>query len=372
MSIVTWIRPFTLGEGNLGRIADKATWAFNLLTAAGLQFGHATGGTTLSASKAGIITFNAWNHVALVWNGSMTASEILFYLNGTGYSPSTTANGTVGLSSDAANSLIIGNNTGATRTFDGRIACLSIYNRVLTAGEIKLLMYRPLAPLSGLVGLWPLWGGSTAEPDLSGYGSHGTLTGTLTSAAPPVAAPYSTSAHSFAPYQVASATVDLAASSAGTSAVTAKLGITRELAAAPAGTSSVTAALKVGSAQQLAAISTGGCTVTAALTVNKAQRMAATSVGTSTVAAGLAVSVGLRAQAQGVGTLSAALAVGKALRAASAGVSSFSAALYIPVRRRVFGSPPAGAGQVFGAAPSGTTRVFDDAPDAGTRRIFKQ
>ena len=41
--------------------------------------------------------------------------------------------------SDASNNLLIGNNAGMSRTFDGKLDEVRVYNRALSADEVKQL-----------------------------------------------------------------------------------------------------------------------------------------------------------------------------------------------------------------------------------------
>lgn len=149
MTIVGWIRPDTLGEGpSLGRIIGKTTgntaaggWTLNLDTTNRLTFSVDYATTDLLRRSANnTITMGAWQHVAVTWNGSSTASNAIIYINGAVPSYATTTNASGARANDAAQNIAIGNPPTLTdRSFDGRIDDLRIYNRVLTAAEIASL-----------------------------------------------------------------------------------------------------------------------------------------------------------------------------------------------------------------------------------------
>src|SRR5207249_3306508 len=81
--------------------------------------------------------------------------------------------------------LTIGNRTDGLRTFDGQIADVQIYNRTLSSTEVSQIQANSSAVTSGLVGYWPLMGGTT-ETDRSGQGNTGTVFGpTISSDSPP-------------------------------------------------------------------------------------------------------------------------------------------------------------------------------------------
>lgn len=203
-TLSAWIYPESMGESSKGRIFDKAAtttptlgWIFNIANNEGdyqIGFTH-SGSTVLSRrSVANTIVPNVWQHVLVTWDGSTTATNIRIYVNGTEVSYQTTSNG-ASLTSDAAQTLRIGNSADGARTFDGYIDEPRIYDRVLSATEIAELYALGATKFqdtqsnqltNGLVGYWPLNG-----PDISGttaYDRNGGSTsndGTLTNSPTP-------------------------------------------------------------------------------------------------------------------------------------------------------------------------------------------
>ncbi|OHA29992.1 MAG: hypothetical protein A3B08_02015 [Candidatus Taylorbacteria bacterium RIFCSPLOWO2_01_FULL_43_44] len=196
LTISTWVYPRTEGELNRGGILRKenfptAGWDFGFDSAGtnALFFRHFyDGGTNLIRdSSDSAVTLNKWNYITLTWDGSTTATGIKFYVNGieTGYD--TTQNGVGNRVSDASSNLDIGI-APAANTWDGLIDDVRIYNRALTAAEVKALYQSGAVAINssqnnrlkdGLVGLWSFNGGDmngNTAYDRSGSNNNGTLT----------------------------------------------------------------------------------------------------------------------------------------------------------------------------------------------------
>jgi hypothetical protein len=121
------------------------------------------------------INFNQWHHAAVVTN----SGNVTFYLDGA-------ADGTA-TGAPALNLRYIGTDV-SQDTLDGKIDEVRVYNRALSADEIKALYNQAGSKFhasqenqltTGLVGYWPFNGpdisGTTAY-DRSGQGNNGTLT----------------------------------------------------------------------------------------------------------------------------------------------------------------------------------------------------
>lgn len=136
----------------------------------------------------GSYTGGAWKHFAVTYNGSSSTNDAVFYKNGVSVavtklaSPSGSNN-----TDDSSLNLIVGNReTTKNRATDGRLAYMSVHSGILTAVEVNELMYKPCSIPAGNVLCAPEWG-DTTEPDLSGHGSTGTVTGAAAFAdGPPV------------------------------------------------------------------------------------------------------------------------------------------------------------------------------------------
>lgn len=205
-----WIKPTSL-SGVQG-VIDKRTDASTLNAySIGLNYG----GTIVSSDRFGIelsnsgsnpsgspgaaistsyLTAGQWQHVVLVFNKD-GAVNYTFYINGV----SVPIVASVDLDNTIYNSsqeLIVGavNHT-ATGFFNGLIDEVRIYNRALSATEVKALSQSGTVKLQtsqntkvtdGLVGMWSFDGSSITTNqilDVSGNGYHGGFIGSATSSA---------------------------------------------------------------------------------------------------------------------------------------------------------------------------------------------
>ena len=148
-----WIYASGWGEGGFGRIADKSNaenpasgWQLSLDGAdQALNFEAAFSGSTGRwASPAGSISLNTWHHVTLVYNSKSPLNDPVFYIDGVvqPLTESAAPSGTV--NPDLAHDLTLGNHSGAsTRTFDGRLDDIRLYDRMLSASQAIELSNRP-------------------------------------------------------------------------------------------------------------------------------------------------------------------------------------------------------------------------------------
>lgn len=148
LTISAWIYPQTEGENSFGRIIDKGTdnsctsgWCFSTTSSGGagrLEFrvDHATT-DLLRQSGNNSITLNTWQYVTVVWDGSSTAAKIKFYVNGVEVSTyATTTNGIGGKTDDSASNIRLGNDNSTSRTFDGTLDDIRVYNYVRSQKQI--------------------------------------------------------------------------------------------------------------------------------------------------------------------------------------------------------------------------------------------
>lgn len=137
-----WIYPKSVGEqtANGGVIIGKATgptntvangWFLLLTTSNAIKF-TADGSTdlvrTTGTTAGNVVTLNTWNHVAVTWDGSVTATNVHIYINGVEANTYATSTDGVNLTSDATPTLIIGNDSTSADTFDGFIDNVRVYN----------------------------------------------------------------------------------------------------------------------------------------------------------------------------------------------------------------------------------------------------
>lgn len=182
MTVSAWINPVSAGTGSGGRIVDKsnggAGWSLKMNGASVVQFAASEFATTDATRNSGsVITLNTWQHVAVTWTGSATATNINLYINGV-LSNGTATNGAGALRDDTASPLAIGNRPfDAGRGFDGQIDDARVYNRILTATEIQALADSTAPSVPGSLSALPVsgtqinlsWTGSTDNVAVTNY-----------------------------------------------------------------------------------------------------------------------------------------------------------------------------------------------------------
>ena len=138
LSISAWVYPLSAGE-SYGRIIDKTNNSTSA-TAGIMMYLNNSPYIIVSlnninlSSTASSVPYNTWTHLCVTIDNSGVA---IIYINGI-----QNASKTIGLPSSINNvyPFTIGNRANATdRTFDGKIDDVRIYNRVLSAEEIKIL-----------------------------------------------------------------------------------------------------------------------------------------------------------------------------------------------------------------------------------------
>ena len=145
LTVSAWIKPRSLGGANHGRFVEKGTvgtngWSIYFDSGGGFTF-DVEFPTYLevvtTASGAGL---NTWQHVVVVWDGSVTAANVKIYVNGVLQSHSTDHNGAGTRASDAAGNVNIGRSASVSgRFFDGGIDEVRVYNRAFTQTEVTNL-----------------------------------------------------------------------------------------------------------------------------------------------------------------------------------------------------------------------------------------
>ncbi len=149
-TVSAWIHPRGWGEGNFGRIFDKADnlgtnrngWAFELYgSRQSLLFQQGfSGGIGNWVTPVNSISLNEWQHVALVYDSSFDTNDPVIYINGVPQTVTEIDTPSGAFRSDAALNLTIGNySLDTNRTWDGLIDDLRIYDRALDSDEIDSL-----------------------------------------------------------------------------------------------------------------------------------------------------------------------------------------------------------------------------------------
>jgi len=172
LTISAWISPRSFGQAGWGRIVDKGNGASGFsffLNESDYGLGYVIYGGPLAWSNSAVVTLNQQQHVAVVYDESL--STITFYVDG---QPAGSSNYQTNPIDSSSNPLYIGiRGFDMNRDFDGLIGNVRIYNRALSSTEIQQLSS---ANNSGLIGLWRFNDepGNTAQ-DASGYDNTATL-----------------------------------------------------------------------------------------------------------------------------------------------------------------------------------------------------
>jgi hypothetical protein len=162
---------FTKGGGS-----GKRFRLFGGTSAGSMMLAVSQATTIATAQSAGsTVTANAWQFLAATFDGSFVPRLYRATLGSTvaevSYATQTTGVG--GITSDAAQSMLVGGD--ASNPFPGRMAEAFILPAVLNAGQLTTLAYGMLPRECRLYA--PLWGNASPEPDYSGNKNNGTLTG---------------------------------------------------------------------------------------------------------------------------------------------------------------------------------------------------
>jgi len=145
-TITSWIN-IKSDANNNARIVDKAFgntftngFAFLVINQTALRFGYDfTGGNARWSTNNGTIPIDTWHHVAVTYNRDSIDNDPKFYIDGVSsnvtqnVAPSGTAD------SDAGNNVSIGAFSDGTNVFSGKIDEVRMYNRYLSADEIRRL-----------------------------------------------------------------------------------------------------------------------------------------------------------------------------------------------------------------------------------------
>ena len=151
-TISTWIKLNGYGETSYGRVFDKENgnsdgWNFFVGNAAATNLGsiaylhHGIGSYGVWSSPTNSITVGNWYHAVMVYDRTSYLNDPVFYINGALVATTENQSPPAGaMDNDNLRSVFIGNsNAAAERTFNGSIDDVRVYNRALSAGEIKML-----------------------------------------------------------------------------------------------------------------------------------------------------------------------------------------------------------------------------------------
>lgn len=192
MTWAMWIWITGAGGGSFGRVVtntagDRTMW----YDSAGGIFLWTVGFTTFGGQwSIAIPSTGAWHHLAWTYDAGSTANDPIMYVDGSSVTV-TEVQAPSGTLLTTGTAFLIGNRNDGIRHWNGKIAEVAHWNRILSAGEIATLGTSGFTPgciKSGLVAYWPLQGTASPEPELIAA-ANGTLTGTATQTHPTVRQP---------------------------------------------------------------------------------------------------------------------------------------------------------------------------------------
>jgi hypothetical protein len=143
MTISTWVNPDS--DGGPGKILTKGLvdgtnyWQLIQRATKAIEFSvdRWSSGEMTRTSNNDFITWGSWNHIVSTWDGTNGATSIHLYVNGTEVTYASTVNTGDTPTTDESGNVYLGGSPG--RYYDGIQSETSIWNRVLTAGEIAAL-----------------------------------------------------------------------------------------------------------------------------------------------------------------------------------------------------------------------------------------
>jgi|GEM_PF-2262778 len=149
-TVAAWVRAESDGGGNAGRVvsttgsADTKGWYLDVNDeSSGLvrfRFEQNRGTTDTVYTTFRTVPINEWAHVVITYDGSDPATKFpIAYINGELVSWDSETAGSGAITSDSGEILFIGNRWGAARTWDGDIDLFQLWDRVLSADEVRQL-----------------------------------------------------------------------------------------------------------------------------------------------------------------------------------------------------------------------------------------
>lgn len=188
-TLSVWCRPYSDGGGNAGQVlstadsADTKGWFLRVenesvgLVRYAFQQNRATTDTFYNTFRT--FPIYQWHHVVITYDASAPATKFpTIYIDGQLITPDTQTAGSGAVASDTGQKLIAGNRAAADRGFDGDVDQVLLWDRVLSAQEVRQLYgvtqdrFRP-----SLVGLDAPSATATAQPVEMLGGAGGTTSG---------------------------------------------------------------------------------------------------------------------------------------------------------------------------------------------------
>lgn len=136
-TMVMWVYPTTSTNT---RIYDRNgnNFLFGGAPANSLSMSISAATTALVVNtNASTVTFNTWNHIAMTWDGSSTATNVHIYVNGVEVGYSTQQNAIGAITDQTGSTLYLGNRSAGDRNLQGKVTEIAFFNRVLSSLEVS-------------------------------------------------------------------------------------------------------------------------------------------------------------------------------------------------------------------------------------------
>ena len=143
-TVSAWIKPSSDGENNEGRIADKANWILFIDGESGstvnLKFQQNFSGNSPVWTVTAGITLNKWNHIVVTYDSDATGNNPIIYINGVSQTVTESVVPSGTRVTDVGSDLTVGNNAAGSRTFDGDLDELQLFDSILTQSIVTSLL----------------------------------------------------------------------------------------------------------------------------------------------------------------------------------------------------------------------------------------
>ena len=140
MTFAAWVYKTGDGEGNYGRILDFGNSDIAVYTGPDDRIWMNVkwnGPSTVQWRTTEAISLNAWTHIAVTYDATSSSNDPKIYINGVAATVTHIAGTKTGAYYGIlVQSCYIGNNSGATRTWEGNLADIAIWNSILTPESI--------------------------------------------------------------------------------------------------------------------------------------------------------------------------------------------------------------------------------------------
>lgn len=191
VSVAAWLYRTTNGDNqNIVYKGSLLCVVTNAVAEGGLQFAFLRATTATNfVTNAAILPLNTWKFVVCTFDDAAGTEVAIYHGDLTtamaAASFSTSTNGSGAVNSDAANDLIVGNDSGLVSPLRGRCDAVGVWNTALTLAQAETL--RNLAPsdwdtVTGCK-LASDYHATGTQPDYSGNSNTGTITGATLAAA---------------------------------------------------------------------------------------------------------------------------------------------------------------------------------------------